>query len=171
MNAKKLWRVFHRKIIHHDRRSIKIFISLETRSRAPTPNAGDWVTPIGIQISRFASEAQLSLFADHCCRWKSFKFGIYGICPGGAVQQTPVNSIRSNDTSPGPTIRTQPHFLLRAYVRPCLPKTSLSLSPAVGTRLIEPLPLLQHFSLSFRRSPFKCLSSAIPSRKQRPRSY
>jgi len=83
MNAKKLWRVFHRKIIHHDRRSIKIFISLETRSRAPTPNAGDWVTPIGIQISRFASEAQLSLFADHCCRWKSFKFGIYGICPGG----------------------------------------------------------------------------------------
>lgn len=41
MSAKKLWRVFHRKIIHHDRRPIKIFISLETRSWAPTPN-GDW---------------------------------------------------------------------------------------------------------------------------------
>ncbi|KMZ00343.1 uncharacterized protein Dsimw501_GD28261 [Drosophila simulans] len=46
----------------------------------------------------------------------------------GPVQQTPLNSIRSNDTSPGPTIRTQPHFLLRAYVHPCRPNISLSLS-------------------------------------------
>jgi len=45
----------------------------------------------------------------------------------GPVQQTPLNSIRSNDTSPGPTIRTQPHFLLRAYVHPCHPNISLSL--------------------------------------------
>ncbi|KRK01975.1 uncharacterized protein Dyak_GE28091 [Drosophila yakuba] len=46
----------------------------------------------------------------------------------GPVQQTPLNSIRSNDTSPDPTIRTQAHFLLRAYVHPCRPNISLSLS-------------------------------------------
>ncbi|KQS44013.1 uncharacterized protein Dere_GG26809 [Drosophila erecta] len=52
------------------------------------------------------------------------------------VQQTPLNSIRSNDTSPDPAIRSQPHFLLRAYRHPCRPNISPSLSPLRRLRFV-----------------------------------
>lgn len=172
MSAKKLWRMFHRKIIHHDRRPIKIFISLETRSWAPTPNGDWWLgdpnrhSNLSLCLRGPTLTFCRSLLSVKIIQIRNICMYVQYICPRvGARSTNPIELNPEQWHLAGPY---NPHSTSLSFtcICPSLSSKHLSLPLAPFGRwgaygcLIELLPLLQHFSLSFRGSPFECLSLA-----------